>query len=185
MLKHISRSSAILSLLGGLALVVSTSTSAAVPPSTTASPPGRTPPPPLASAQSNGTDDRITNATAEVIDINRSDSSNLTSVTVKVTNDDSDNIHDKWFGHPVYIYREDVFSGVRIFDKSENSRHSPIMDEKSYCSCSGYAPRAPYMPYVWPGGSVDYWAMYSLPADTNEVTVEIPGFDPIEDVPVR
>ncbi|GAB3454343.1 hypothetical protein GCM10027570_34370 [Streptomonospora sediminis] len=108
----------------------------------------------------------------------------MTSVTIKVTNDGSDNIHDKWFGHPVYIYREDVFSGVQIFNETSNSRHSPIMDEKSYCSCSGYAPRAPYMPFVWSGGSVDYWAMYSIPRDVQSVTVEIPGFDPIEDVPV-
>ncbi|MUL42532.1 hypothetical protein FZ103_15355 [Streptomonospora sp. PA3] len=93
-------------------------------------------------------------------------------------------MHDKWFGNPVYIYREDVFSGITLVDSNHGFRHHPIMDEEEYCSCSGYAPRAPYAPFVRPGDSIDYWAMYSIRQEVKSVDIEIPGFDPIEDVPV-
>ncbi|GAA4934345.1 hypothetical protein GCM10023224_13600 [Streptomonospora halophila] len=93
-------------------------------------------------------------------------------------------MHDHWFSNPTYIYREPVFSGVTLLDENQNVRHNPVMDEQDYCSCSGYSPRSPYAPFVRPGESVDYWAMYYIPENTKSVDVKIPGFDPIEDVPV-
>ncbi|WP_267887165.1 hypothetical protein [Thermobifida halotolerans] len=35
-----------------------------------------------------------------------------------------------------------------------------------------------------PGSHTTYWASYQLSEDTEEVTIEIPGFLPIKDVPV-
>jgi len=53
------------------------------------------------------------------------------------------------------------------------------------CVCAG----AEHAPKVFdlvtePGTQNTYWASYQLPPDVETVTVEIPGFLPVKDVPV-
>ncbi|QBI53164.1 hypothetical protein EKD16_06835 [Streptomonospora litoralis] len=74
-----------------------------------------------------------------------------------------------------------MFSGITL--ATQNIQYLPLMDKQNYCTCSGYAPRIPYSAFVRPGESLDYWAMYHIP-DVETVDVEIPGFDPIKNVPV-
>ncbi|MFD0773119.1 hypothetical protein ACFQZ2_04180 [Streptomonospora algeriensis] len=143
-------------------------------------------PSPIASATSNERNEKITESSADILELKNSDVSDFAYITVRIThNGTTENMHDHWFSNPTYIYREPIFSGVTLVGSDHNIRHHPVMDENGYCSCSGYSPRSPYAPFVRPGQSIDYWAMYSIPQDVSNVDVEIPGFDPIEDVPVE
>ncbi|WP_238580713.1 hypothetical protein [Streptomonospora alba] len=139
---------------------------------------------PLASSESNGENEHIQSVTANVLELTRSDSG-LTKITVEVNNNSDRNLHDNRFSNPIYDYREPIFSGITLADHNIQTRFHPLMDKENFCLCSGYVPRLPYTPYVKPEESVDYWAMYSIPEDVKNVDVEIPGFDPIEDVPVE
>ncbi|GAA1768251.1 hypothetical protein [Streptomonospora arabica] len=141
--------------------------------------------PSLGSSQTNDEIDDLPDATADIIGLDGSKSSGFVSLTVRITNKGtSKDIHYAQFENPTYLYREAVFSGISLIDDEKDNRHHPVMDEHDYCLCSGYAPRLPFSAFVRPGESVDYWAMYHVPKELNTVDVKIPGFDPIEDVPV-
>ncbi|GAA3725827.1 hypothetical protein [Salinactinospora qingdaonensis] len=59
------------------------------------------------------------------------------------------------------------------------------MDTETHCLCSGDTKPPEFAAVVGPNEEVTYWSMYSIPEDVTEVTVEIPGFEPVEDVPVQ
>ncbi|MDT0304114.1 hypothetical protein [Streptomonospora wellingtoniae] len=172
--------------IGALLLVPSTVSASTSPQEhqPSAPTPSADSPPALGSSQTNDEIDDLPDATAEIVGLDGSKTSGFASLTVRITNNGTtEDIHYAQFENPTYIYREAVFSGISLIDGND-TRHHPVMDEHDYCLCSGYAPRLPFAAFVRPDESVDYWAMYYLPENTKSVDVKIPGFDPIEDVPV-
>ncbi len=75
------------------------------------------------------------------------------------------------------------FSGVTITSHNGTMRHHPIMDENGGCLCSGNL-SFDFKEEIHPGEQVAYWSMYSVPEDVDTITLEIPGFEPIEDIPI-
>ncbi|MDA0563234.1 hypothetical protein LG943_02650 [Streptomonospora sp. S1-112] len=170
-------------------LVVPFSTASATattpsPPEGSHASPGASPSQTLGTATSNGDLENVSEATAEVLELTRSESSELTVLTVRITNNGTENIHANNFSNPVYDYRHTHLSGVTLLDNSSSTRHHPLIDAETNCLCSGYVSLSPYDPLIEPNQSTDYWTTYRVPSDTTTVSVEIPGFDPIDDVPV-
>ncbi|MBX9389674.1 hypothetical protein ACFPZ0_15235 [Streptomonospora nanhaiensis] len=146
--------------------------------------PGTSASPALGSTESSGELENVSDAMAEVLDLKHSTSSGLTVLTVRITNTGTENIHANNFANPIYDYRHTHLSGVTLLDESSQIRHHPLIDAETNCLCSGYVSLSPYDPLIEPNQSVDYWTTYRTPSDTASFTVEIPGFDPIENVPV-
>ncbi|HLU98208.1 MAG TPA: hypothetical protein VKZ89_15330, partial [Thermobifida alba] len=76
-------------------------------------------------------------------------------------------------------------SGLVLIDETKGLRFHPYIDSDEDCVCAG----ADHAPNVFdlitePGTQNTYWASYQLPPDVETVTVEIPGFLPVKDVPV-
>ena len=57
------------------------------------------------------------------------------------------------------------------------------MDSATECLCSGNT-STEFLAIIDPGEKVAYWSMYSVPEDVDAITLEIPGFEPIEDIPI-
>lgn len=84
-----------------------------------------------------------------------------------------------------YLYNGQPFSGITILDESEQNRYHPLMDEDGGCLCSGGEGSPPeFVTVVGGNRHATYSSMFQLPEEVDAVTVEIPGFEPIEDVPV-
>lgn len=171
-----------------LIVVLTSSTSAATTPSEAASPSGPASEPedsksPIAQTESSGDNEKIQQARAQIMNVERAPDSGLTSFTIRVVNDDSENIHDNEFESDTYLYYYESFNGVSA--TSGQTKYHPVMDKETHCLCSGYASREPYAAFVKPDQFIDYWAMFEIPRSVKKVDVKIPGFDPIEDVPVE
>lgn len=57
------------------------------------------------------------------------------------------------------------------------------MDGEGYCLCSGEESNE-LIDVLKPEEKIAYWSLFSVPEDIDSVTVEIPNFDPIEDIPI-
>lgn len=57
------------------------------------------------------------------------------------------------------------------------------MDGDGACLCSGIS-SIDFKDRIHPDEQVAYWSMYSVPEDVDAITLEIPGFEPIEDIPI-
>ena len=75
------------------------------------------------------------------------------------------------------------YSGVTITSNDREKRFHPIMDGDNNCLCSGNV-SIDFKESIGPGEQVAYWSMYSVPEDVDTITLEIPGFEPIEDIPI-
>ncbi|WP_064972179.1 MULTISPECIES: hypothetical protein [Nocardiopsis] len=130
-----------------------------------------------------GTDELSGQLRAEVNEASRNESGNLLSVTWSIRNPGDERVVLSWFNQYSYMYSGPNFAGITAFDPETGTRFHPIMDSENYCLCSGeYSVQL--QETALPGETVSYWSMYSVPSDLETISVEIPGFDPIEDVPV-
>lgn len=75
------------------------------------------------------------------------------------------------------------FSGVTAISSDGSNRYHPVMDGENDCLCSGKL-SIDFKENIGPGEQVAYWSMYSVPEDVDAITLEIPGFEPIEDIPI-
>lgn len=81
-----------------------------------------------------------------------------------------------------YMYNNSTsYSGVTIIN--EGTKYHPLMDSNGECLCSGNT-SLEMKNSLNPGEKVAYWSMFSVPSDVDTITLEIPGFDPIEDIPI-
>ncbi|WP_285731573.1 hypothetical protein [Nocardiopsis sp. ATB16-24] len=132
---------------------------------------------------SNGTNDLSRQLVAEVNEAYRNQQGNLLSVTWGIYNTGDNHVVLSWLNQYSYVYSGPNFAGVTAFDPKEGKRFHPVMDGENYCLCSGeYSVQL--QETAVPRSTVTYWSMYSVPEDLESITIEIPGFDPIEDIPI-
>lgn len=132
---------------------------------------------------SHGNDSESSSLIAEVNSAERNESGNLLSVTWSIENTGNDSSVLVWLTDLSYIYKGGAyFSGVTAIS-SESIRYHPIMDGSGECLCAGNTSED-FRQRVSPGEKMTYWSMYSVPEDLESITIEIPGFDPIEDIPI-
>ncbi|MFI6575068.1 hypothetical protein ACIBFB_04650 [Nocardiopsis sp. NPDC050513] len=120
---------------------------------------------------------------AEVHQVERDETGSFLSVTWSIENIGNGQEGIAWLRDGAYLYDGQGFSGVSTLDPAEGTRYHPVMDGTGSCLCSGERNNE-FIAALNPGEQVAYWSLFSVPADLETVTVEIPNFDPIEDVPI-
>lgn len=82
-----------------------------------------------------------------------------------------------------YSYSEHNYAGVTVRNDDTDTRFHPVMDGSGNCLCSGPTSND-LAQQIAPGQKVAYWSLYSVPANADSIVVELPGFTPIEDIPI-
>ncbi|MFJ9553141.1 hypothetical protein ACIRPH_04965 [Nocardiopsis sp. NPDC101807] len=135
----------------------------------------------LGTSQGNATES--SGLIAEVNQVETNESGNILSVTWSIENQASERVVLTWLYGRTYTYSGANFSGVTVASNEGASRHHPVMDGMGECLCSGNNSSS-FKERLEVGDKVSYWSMFSVPGDVDAVTIEIPGFEPIEDVPI-
>lgn len=120
---------------------------------------------------------------AEIHQAEKDDSGAFLSLTWVIKNNGDGQASMLWLRDRSYSYTGQNFAGVTMVNPDEGTRYHPIMDGNGSCLCSGSISND-LVQNLGSGDEVAYWSLFSVPADIDSVTVEIPNFDPIEDVPV-
>lgn len=129
-------------------------------------------------------DERSSGFSAEAHLAERSESGSYVSVTWSVENNGETSTFFNWPSGISYMYSNpNFFSGVTVTSGDGSERHHPLMDASGGCLCSGSF-SIDFKEEIHPGEQVAYWSMYSVPEDVDAITLEIPGFEPIEDIPI-
>ncbi|WP_152442539.1 hypothetical protein [Nocardiopsis kunsanensis] len=113
----------------------------------------------------------------------RNGNGNLVSVTWSVQNFTDDYVTLTWLHDRSYTYSGSYFSAVTATDEDSGTLHHPVMDGNNECLCSGNTSRY-FNRDVHPDGQLTYWSLFSTPSDVETLTLEVPGFEPIEDIPI-
>ncbi|WP_223830546.1 hypothetical protein [Nocardiopsis quinghaiensis] len=121
--------------------------------------------------------------TAEVHQAKRDSSGVLLSVAWSIENTGDDQVSMLWLRDRSYSYSGQNFAGVTAVSPDGVFRYHPIMDGNGTCLCSGSASND-LVQNLASGAKVTYWSMYSVPEDLESITIEIPNFEPIEDIPI-
>lgn len=136
----------------------------------------------LGTADSN--EDQSTDLSVEAHTVERNESGSLLSITWSVENSGNSEVFVDWLTGTSYMYSMPAyFSGVTVISSDGANRYHPVMDGESECLCSGKL-SIDFKENIGPGEQVAYWSMYSVPEDVDAITLEIPGFEPIEDIPI-
>ncbi|WP_249188517.1 DUF4352 domain-containing protein [Nocardiopsis sp. MG754419] len=136
----------------------------------------------LGTASSN--EERSNGFSAEAHLAERGESGSFVSVTWSIENIGNAAAYFNWPSGRSYMYSNlNYFSGVTVTSDDGAARHHPLMDATGNCLCSGNL-SFDFKEQINPGEQVAYWSMYSVPEDVDTVTLEIPGFEPIEDIPI-
>jgi hypothetical protein len=70
-------------------------------------------------------------------------------------------------------------SGIHLIDPVNKKKYFVVTDSEKNCVCSKDAPD------IEPGGKLNLWAKFPAPPpEVTKVTIEIPHFAPIDDVPI-
>lgn len=130
-----------------------------------------------------GNSDESRSLTAEIHLAERDESQKLLSVTWSVENSGDGQVSTLWLRDRSYSYSGQNFAGVTALGSDQETRYHPVMDGEGACLCSGSISND-LVQNLNSGDKVAYWSMFSVPGDLDAVTIEIPGFEPIEDVPI-
>ncbi|MFD6095609.1 hypothetical protein ACFVWN_08635 [Nocardiopsis flavescens] len=126
---------------------------------------------------------RSSGLSAAVHEVTRDESGSFLFVTWSLENSSTDRKVLTWLSGSTYIYSGSSFSGVTITSPETEEKYHPIMDSQGMCLCSGNTSNK-IQTGLDPEDQVTYWSTYSVSSEAESITVEIPGFEPIEDVPI-
>ncbi|MDS1270941.1 hypothetical protein RIF23_11590 [Lipingzhangella sp. LS1_29] len=121
----------------------------------------------------------------EVKSLERSASNGFTSLTWSVINNTTGSLDTADFMGDAFSYSDRGFGGIILVDESTETDYHPIMDSEGSCICSGDQRPSEFRSPVGSNETVSYWNLYSIPGDVDAVTVQVPGYEPIEDVPIE
>ncbi|MBB6170656.1 hypothetical protein HNR23_000716 [Nocardiopsis mwathae] len=126
-------------------------------------------------------------STVTVNQLVQSDNGGYTSLTWTVHDQGGNKIRVSNFRNTVFPYGAQGLTpanGVALLDTDNEIRFYPSKDDEGECLCSG--PRTPrdYATTVPENGEATYWAAFDLPEGLSSVDIEIPGFQPVTNVPV-
>lgn len=130
-----------------------------------------------------GNEEESSGLTVEANAVTRNDSGNLVSVTWSIENATDDYVQMTWLHDQSYTYSGPYFSGVTAINSSSGTIFHPVMDGNGECLCAGNTSGS-FFNEVAPGGKTTYWSLFSTPSDVETLTLEVPGFEPIEDIPI-
>lgn len=89
------------------------------------------------------------------------------------------------FNSPGNIYAYIGVNGVTLLDAGHKTRYHTLRDaQTNYCVCTGPGITGSHAS-IDPGNSATYYDAFTLPAATTGVTVEVPGFVAVKNVPIN
>jgi len=139
-------------------------------------------PPPAAAPVSAGaslaaTDGDIPGIRVAISDLKRSSSSVTLKFTIYNDSDKEFDIYGKFNEDPYKAYRN--FGGVHLVDTASKKKYFALSDSDNKCLCSDDVPA------IAAKSSVALWVKYPpIPDDVQKITVQIPHFIPMDDVPI-
>jgi hypothetical protein len=128
------------------------------------------------------TDGEIAGSRVDITELKRTsgDTVNLKFVLVSGP-EKAYNFHGHWLGDSEIAtdtYRG--ISGVHLIDPVNKKKYFVVTDAEKHCLCSTNVQD------IGPAEKVNLWAKFPAPpADVKMVTIEIPHFAPIDDVPIK
>jgi len=125
-------------------------------------------------------------ARIEINELKRSTTGQYTSLTWTLYNNSNEVIMIHQFKNSVYLYPSGASgNGLVLIDEERGIRFNTYIDSEGGCLCAGTD--NDYLSFnskTNPGRYNTYWASYQIPKETKKVTIEIPGFHPVKDVPI-
>ncbi|WP_141922211.1 hypothetical protein [Haloactinospora alba] len=145
----------------------------------------------LGSAQPSGNhedSDKIKDLYLEINSLDRSPSGGLTSLAYTIENkgkSESESMRGILRNADTYKYghARDMRLNAPTLVNGE-TKYLTIMDSEDDCLCPRGTGANDIPDEIPAGESVPIWSSYWVPDDVSTVTVEVPGFDPIKDVPI-
>lgn len=120
----------------------------------------------------------------EANQVERNEEGNLVSIDWSIANETDSSVVLNWLHEKgTYTYSGNYYSGVTVVDTETDTRYHPLMDQSGECVCAGKTSDRFYN-QVSSGGKSAYWSLFSTPSDVETLTLEVPGFEPIEDIPI-
>lgn len=132
--------------------------------------------------------DEIKDLYLEINSLDRSPNSGLTSLAYTIENkgkSESESI--KGFLRNADTYKYGHPRDMRLNSPTlvnNETKYLTIMDSEDDCLCPRGTGSNDIPDEIPAGESVPVWSSYWVPDNVSTVTVEIPGFDPIKDVPI-
>ncbi|MDA2811145.1 hypothetical protein O4J56_10900 [Nocardiopsis sp. RSe5-2] len=139
---------------------------------------------PVASAAEASSDDYG----ASSIDVNsavREEGTDLVTVTWTINVKDSDDIYAGDLTGETFEYTGEGSHGVTALDEENQLRFYTLRDERGICLCAGVQTPGDFIDPVREDSSAPYWNTFMIPQDTKKITLEFPGFEPAQDVPIE
>lgn len=133
--------------------------------------------------EASGAEGQAAGLTAEVHAAERDGSGFFLSVTWSIENTSDERVVINWLSDQTYSYAGVHFSGVTVSAPETGDRYHPITDSNGVCLCSGQT-SGDIKDRIEPDEQVAYWSTFSVPEEAETLDVEIPDFDPIEDIPI-
>ncbi|PSK99962.1 hypothetical protein CLV63_10289 [Murinocardiopsis flavida] len=124
-------------------------------------------------------------ASVEVNTLKRPKDGRLVNLMYTIHNEDKEEFYpvSALSSSSVYDYGPIKSKSGAVLDAGGTTRYHTLTDEQFYCFCSnanGFATTD----VLDPGTSGVLWASFLVPEDVERVTVRIPAFGPVEDVPI-
>ncbi|WP_155988897.1 hypothetical protein [Nocardiopsis sp. CNT312] len=132
--------------------------------------------------EAHGNSEISSGMSAHIHSAERNGSGKLLSLTWSIENESGRADLITWIRSRHYTYTGPYYSGIALVDDNYRRFH-PLRDSDGSCVCSG-ATSSNFKSYVRLNEQATYWSLYSIPEDIETVTVEITGFEPIEDIPI-
>src|SRR5690606_32276606 len=85
----------------------------------------------------------------------------------------------------LYSYIGKGMSGITALDEKNQVRYHPLQDDNKICMCSGTYRPVDFITTVEDKKSSPYWSSFMIPEDVSEITLEVPGFKPARNIPVK
>lgn len=126
-------------------------------------------------------------AVIKIKELKRSETGDYTQLIWTLDNRSPTFISLSYLQNSAYNYNgTSEASGLVLLDESSGLRFHPYIDSAGECLCAGadYSTPEMFALITDSGYQNTYWASYRLPPEVDKVTIEIPGFHPIKDVPV-
>jgi hypothetical protein len=150
---------------------------APAPASAPASAPAAAPAPASAGASLAATNGDIPGLRVAVNELKRSSSAVTLKFTIYNDSDAEFDIYAKFIEEPYKGYRN--FGGVHLVDTVSKKKYFAVADSDNKCLCSDDVPA------IAKRSSVALWVKYPpIPDDVQKITVQIPHFIPMDDVPI-
>ncbi|GAB3475977.1 hypothetical protein [Nocardiopsis coralliicola] len=124
-------------------------------------------------------------STVSVNDVTRSGQGNYATITwtISIHGDETYETKSDARGG-TYRYNDRSVFRTLVKDSETGKTFHPLQDSDGFCLCTGNFYPKSSMDEVNDGETATYWSSYRISDDVSEVSLHVPGFEPVEDIPI-